>query len=139
MLAVEVKLTNTVADHDVKHLMWLSNVYGDQIIDRVIINTGPAAHRRPDGIAVIPSPCSGHEATQSPSAASPTVPGRQIDVPASPISSCVSVVAISDTRAQFKSRPLFVADAPHASTGEGPDFGVRMVSRPRLPLSPAGP
>jgi predicted AAA+ superfamily ATPase len=54
VLAVEVKLTNTVADHDVKHLMWLSNVYGDQIIDRVIINTGPAAHRRPDGIAVIP-------------------------------------------------------------------------------------
>ncbi|GAB05359.1 DUF4143 domain-containing protein [Gordonia amarae] len=54
VLAIEVKLSNTVTDNDAKHLAWLSNAYGDQIIDRVIINTGPAAYRRPDGIAVVP-------------------------------------------------------------------------------------
>ncbi|MDR2929339.1 MAG: DUF4143 domain-containing protein [Propionibacteriaceae bacterium] len=54
ILAIEIKLSNTVSDHDVRHLAWLRSIYGDLILDRVIINTGPIAYRRPDGIGVIP-------------------------------------------------------------------------------------
>lgn len=39
---------------DVKHLLWLRNEVGSGCIDTVIINTGPEAYRRPDGIAVVP-------------------------------------------------------------------------------------
>ncbi len=54
ILAIEVKLTGTVSDHDVRHLGWLERTYGDRVLDRVVINTGPVAYRRPDGVAVVP-------------------------------------------------------------------------------------
>ena len=54
VLAIEVKLSGTVSDHDVRHLKWLETKYGDQLIDRLVINTGPTAYRRTDGIAVVP-------------------------------------------------------------------------------------
>ena len=40
---------------DVKHLRWLEGRLGDQILDSVIVTTGPEAYRRADGIAVIPA------------------------------------------------------------------------------------
>lgn len=55
VLAIEAKLlANTVGDHDTKHLRWLAARIGDQLLDAVIINTGPSAYRRPDGIGVVP-------------------------------------------------------------------------------------
>lgn len=54
VLAFEVKLANTVDDRDVRHLHWLANQMGDQLLDAIVINTGPSAYRRPDGIAVVP-------------------------------------------------------------------------------------
>jgi hypothetical protein len=51
---IEVKLT-AVPDDDVAHLNWLADKLGDRVIDRVIVTTGRAAYRRPDGIAVIPA------------------------------------------------------------------------------------
>lgn len=54
VLAIEVKLANTVDDRDTKHLHWLAERMGNQLLDAVIINTGPAAYRRPDGIGVVP-------------------------------------------------------------------------------------
>ena len=53
-LAVEVKLANTVTDSDTKHLHWLAERMGDKLLDAIVINTGPNAYRRPDGIAVVP-------------------------------------------------------------------------------------
>lgn len=53
-LAVEVKLANTVTDSDTKHLHWLADRMGDKLLDAIVINTGPNAYRRPDGIAVVP-------------------------------------------------------------------------------------
>ena len=53
-LAIEVKLANTVADRDTKHLHWLAERMGSELLDAVVINTGPNAYRRPDGIGVIP-------------------------------------------------------------------------------------
>jgi hypothetical protein len=54
VVAVEVKLARDVAADDLRHLAWLSERLGDRVLDRVILTTGPAAYRRPDGIAVVP-------------------------------------------------------------------------------------
>jgi uncharacterized protein len=53
-IAIEVKLANAVDDHDVTHLNWLHHQIGGRLIDRMIVNTGPFAYRRPDGVAVVP-------------------------------------------------------------------------------------
>lgn len=55
IVAVEVKLSHTVSDRDVRHLVWLEQKLGDRALDRVVITTGPQAYRRRDGIAVIPA------------------------------------------------------------------------------------
>jgi predicted AAA+ superfamily ATPase len=55
VLAIEVKLTQVPAERDFQHLRWLEGQLGDQVLDSVIITTGPEAYRRPDGIAVIPA------------------------------------------------------------------------------------
>ncbi|MDA0181297.1 DUF4143 domain-containing protein [Solirubrobacter phytolaccae] len=54
VVALEVKLTRTVSDGDVRHLRWLGDKLGDRVLDRVIVTTGPQAYRREDGVAVIP-------------------------------------------------------------------------------------
>jgi predicted AAA+ superfamily ATPase len=54
VLAIEVKLANTVEDRDVRHLRWLAEHLGNQLLDALVINTGPAAYRRSDGIGVLP-------------------------------------------------------------------------------------
>lgn len=54
IVAVEVRLSGTVSDRDVRHLHWLKSQLGEQIIDLVVVNTGPGAYRRADGIAVVP-------------------------------------------------------------------------------------
>jgi hypothetical protein len=35
--------------------LWLREQIGDDLIDALVIHTGPYAYRRPDGIAVIPA------------------------------------------------------------------------------------
>jgi predicted AAA+ superfamily ATPase len=54
VVAVEVKLARDVAPDDLRHLAWLSERLGDRVLDQVILTTGPAAYRRPDGIAIVP-------------------------------------------------------------------------------------
>lgn len=51
-LAVEVKLANTVTDTN--HLHWLADRMGNKLRDAIVVNTGPNAYRRPDGIGVVP-------------------------------------------------------------------------------------
>lgn len=55
ILAIEVKLSQTVSDRDVRHLRWLRESLGNNLADAIVITTGPAAYRRPDGIAVVPA------------------------------------------------------------------------------------
>jgi uncharacterized protein len=55
VVAIEVKLTQRVDDSDVRHLRWLADEIGDDLLDAVVITTGPAAYRRTDGIAVVPA------------------------------------------------------------------------------------
>ena len=55
VVAVEVKLTTTIDDDDVRHLKWLKDRLGDEVLDMVVLTTGSYAYRRPDGIAVVPA------------------------------------------------------------------------------------
>ncbi|HRW19502.1 MAG TPA: DUF4143 domain-containing protein [Dermatophilaceae bacterium] len=54
VLGVEVKMTAAVTDSDVRHLVWLRHQLPDEVADLVILTTGQAAYRRPDGVAVVP-------------------------------------------------------------------------------------
>lgn len=54
LVAIEVKLSPTVDDRDVRHLTWLRDQLPDRTVDTVVINTSEHAYRRGDGVAVIP-------------------------------------------------------------------------------------
>jgi predicted AAA+ superfamily ATPase len=54
VIAIETKLAAVVDDNDAKHLRWLGERLGGDLLDSMIITTGPEAYRRPDGIAVVP-------------------------------------------------------------------------------------
>jgi uncharacterized protein len=55
VLAIEVKLAHTVTDRDVRHLHWLADRLGDDLLDAVVVTTGREAYRRRDGVAVVPA------------------------------------------------------------------------------------
>lgn len=55
IVAIECKLGTEVDADDVRHLYWLRGQLGDELIDAVVVNTGPEAYRRKDGIAVVPA------------------------------------------------------------------------------------
>lgn len=55
VVAIEVKLSAEVRDADVRHLLWLREKLGDDVLDLAVINTGTHAYRRPDGVAVVPA------------------------------------------------------------------------------------
>jgi predicted AAA+ superfamily ATPase len=55
VLAIETKLSAEVTDTDVKHLLWLRERIGTNLLDAVVVNTGKQAYRRPDGVAVVPA------------------------------------------------------------------------------------
>lgn len=54
VVALEAKLAATPAPGDERHLNWLAERLGDQVLDRVLVTTGAEAYRRADGIAVVP-------------------------------------------------------------------------------------
>lgn len=55
VVAIEVKLSASVTDADVRHLTWLQEQLGPDLLDAVVITSGTDAYRRRDGIAVIPA------------------------------------------------------------------------------------
>lgn len=59
-VAIEVKLSRTAEASHVKHLLWLKEQLGDDLADMVVVNTGPFAYRRNDGVAVVPLALLGH-------------------------------------------------------------------------------
>jgi uncharacterized protein len=54
-VAIEVKLSRRVDDSDVRHLHWLGDGIGPDLLDAAVITTGATAYRRRDGIAVVPA------------------------------------------------------------------------------------
>jgi uncharacterized protein len=55
IVGIEVKLAHAVDDRDVRHLLWLRDTVGADLLDAVIVSAGAEAYRRRDGIAVIPA------------------------------------------------------------------------------------
>jgi predicted AAA+ superfamily ATPase len=55
VVAIEVKLASVPSEDDLAHLKWLEREIGEDLLDAVVITTGPYAYRRPDGIAVVPA------------------------------------------------------------------------------------
>jgi uncharacterized protein len=55
VVALEVKLAASVNDSDVRHLLWLRDRIGEDLLDAAVVTTGTRAYRRKDGIAVIPA------------------------------------------------------------------------------------
>lgn len=54
ILGIEVKLTASVTDADVRHLLWLRQKAGSSVTNLVVITTDSQAYRRQDGVAVVP-------------------------------------------------------------------------------------
>ena len=54
VLGIEVKLAGWIEDQDVRHLKWLRQHMGDDVVDLVVLYSGKYAYRREDGIAVVP-------------------------------------------------------------------------------------
>ena len=55
VVAIEVKLTQNPDDEDCKHLRWLAERVGDDLLDAFVVTTGSDAYRRRDGIGVVPA------------------------------------------------------------------------------------
>ncbi len=55
VLALEVKMTAHVDDDDVRHLVWLRDRLGSDLVDAIIVTTGRHAYRRKDGVGVVPA------------------------------------------------------------------------------------
>jgi predicted AAA+ superfamily ATPase len=55
VVAIEVKLKRTVQDADLRHLVWLKEKVGDELLDALVVTTGEHAYRRPDGIGIVPA------------------------------------------------------------------------------------
>jgi predicted AAA+ superfamily ATPase len=55
VLAIEVKLTQSIQGDDLRHLRWLREQLGDGLLDAIVVTTGTDAYRRPDGIGVVPA------------------------------------------------------------------------------------
>lgn len=54
LVGIEVKLSASVDDADVRHLHWFRERYRGEVADLVVLTTGARAYRREDGIAVVP-------------------------------------------------------------------------------------
>ncbi|MDR0853710.1 MAG: DUF4143 domain-containing protein [Clostridiales Family XIII bacterium] len=55
VVAIEVKLSNDIADSDAKHLNWLENQIGENLVCKIIVYTGKYLYRR-ESDAVIACP-----------------------------------------------------------------------------------
>jgi predicted AAA+ superfamily ATPase len=55
VLGIEVKLSQSAGDDDVRHLNWLADQLGPDLLDAVVVTTGTYAYRRKDGVAVVPA------------------------------------------------------------------------------------
>ncbi|QOR69402.1 ATP-binding protein [Ruania alkalisoli] len=53
-VALEVKLSDRVVDSDVRHLHWLREQVGSDMVDAVVLHCGTHAYRRADGVGVVP-------------------------------------------------------------------------------------
>lgn len=51
---MDVKLSHAPSRDDKRHLLWLREAIADEVVDMMVIYTGPLAFRDADGIAMVP-------------------------------------------------------------------------------------
>ncbi|MDR0878983.1 MAG: DUF4143 domain-containing protein [Treponema sp.] len=54
IIAVEVKIAPTITDTELRHLHWLTNQFPEYHVVKMVINSGPYAYTRKDGVHIIP-------------------------------------------------------------------------------------
>lgn len=54
LVALEIKAKGAVNSADARHLVWLRDQLGDQVIAAAVLHTGPARYRVADGVDAIP-------------------------------------------------------------------------------------
>lgn len=54
IIPIEIKATAAPRRSDFAHLDWIAGLLGDEVLDTVLITTGPEAYRDPSGTAVVP-------------------------------------------------------------------------------------
>ena len=54
LVALEIKAKGTVNPADARHLVWLRDQLGDQVLAAAVLHTGPARYRLADGVDAIP-------------------------------------------------------------------------------------
>lgn len=55
IIAIETKLSKAPGEGSVRHLNWLADKIGDELLDAIVVTAGDEAYRRADGIAVVPA------------------------------------------------------------------------------------
>jgi predicted AAA+ superfamily ATPase len=55
VVAIEVKVAPFPSDSDVRHLSWLREILGENLLDVIVVVAGREAYRRHDGVAVVPA------------------------------------------------------------------------------------
>lgn len=55
VVACEIKLSPSPGGDSIRHLTWLRDRLGDDLLDAIVITTGQHAYRRDDGVAVVPA------------------------------------------------------------------------------------
>lgn len=54
MVRWECKLGGVTANHEIRHLTWLAREIGEDHLDAIVVTAGRDAHRRADGVGVVP-------------------------------------------------------------------------------------
>jgi predicted AAA+ superfamily ATPase len=55
VVAIEIKLASAVGDDHVRHLTWLGDRIGTNLLDAIVVTTSAHAYRRADGIGIVPA------------------------------------------------------------------------------------
>jgi predicted AAA+ superfamily ATPase len=55
VVAIEAKLASSPSDSSIRHLKWLEDRLGPDLLDAIVVTTGADAYRREDGIGVVPA------------------------------------------------------------------------------------
>jgi len=55
IVAIEVQLSATVTDEDVRHLLWLREQLHDDVLDLIVVTAGSHVYRRADRVGGVPA------------------------------------------------------------------------------------
>ncbi|GHV73899.1 ATPase AAA [Spirochaetia bacterium] len=54
IIAIEVKIAPTITGAELRHLHWLENQFNEYRVVKLVINSGPYAYTRKDGVHIVP-------------------------------------------------------------------------------------